>query len=325
MVSLRSLKKVAIVALLVFAGVAQAPAVQAASAKFDAPLKIVVPFSPGALIDIIARIYAEKISAVIGQPIIVENLPGAGGLVGAQRVLRLPADENTMLFVSSSYAVIPAITEKMPYDTLKDFSGISEIASSPTILIVNSQSPYINLQDLISAARRPDAHLTYGSAGISSATDLVGRYFNREAGVRLEHIPYKGVQEGVTEVLAGRVDVSFPPIALALPYIKSGKIRPLAVTSPTRSTLMPELPTVSESGLGNFDYSIWYGVVMSAKTSPDAKQALAKVIAQVSQDPAVNQLLTHQGLIPESRQLGAFDTYIASEMEKFNKLLKANP
>lgn len=324
MVSLRRLK-VAIGALLFFAVFAQAPAVQAAPVKFDAPLKIIVPFSPGALIDIIARIYAEKMSAVIGQPVIVENLPGAGGLVGAQRVLRVPPSENTMLFVSSSYAVIPAITEKMPYDTLKDFSGISEIASSPTLLIVNSQSPYSQLQDLIAAARRPDAHFTYGSAGINSATDLVGRYFNREADVHLEQIPYKGVQEGVTEVLAGRVDVSFPPIALALPYIKSGKIRALAVTSPDRSALMPQLPTVSESGLANFDYSIWYGVVMSAKTSPEIKQALAQVIAQVNEDPAVKELLTRQGLVPENRQLGVFDTHIASEMDKFNKLLKATP
>lgn len=324
MFEFRKLKAV-IAALLFLLGSSQASAASAATVKFDAPLKIVVPFSPGALIDIIARIYAEKISRLVGQPVIVENKPGAGGLVGAQHVLLEPISGNTMFFVSSSYAVIPAITEKMPYDTLKDFSGISEIASSPTLVIVNGKSPYSRLQDLIGAARPPKSHLTYGSAGVNSATDLVGRYFNREAGTHLVQIPYKGVQEGVSEVIAGRVDASFPPIALALPFIQSGQIKALAVTSPKRSALLPGTPTVSESGPANFDYSIWYGVVMNAKTSPAIKQALANVIAQINRDPAVQTVLTRQGLVPESRQLGAFDTYIASEMDIFNKLLKANP
>lgn len=324
MFSIRRLKA-AIGAVLLLVGTAQALAAPATAVKFDAPLKIVVPFSPGALIDIIARIYAEKISKLVGQPVIVENRPGAGGLVGAQHVLLEPVAGNTMLFVSSSYAVIPAITPKMPYDTLKDFSGISEIASSPTLAIVNGKSPYTRLQELIDAARRPGAHITYGSAGVNSATDLVGRYFNREAGIHLTQIPFKGVQEGVSEVMAGRVGVSFPPIALALPYIKSGQLKALAVTSLKRSTLLPDVPTVSESGLANFDYSIWYGVVMSAKTSPAVKQALAHVIAQINRDPAVLDVLTRQGLMPESLQLGAFDHYIAGEMNKFNKLLQANP
>ncbi|MCD0502722.1 tripartite tricarboxylate transporter substrate binding protein [Bordetella petrii] len=286
-------------------------------------MKIIVPFSPGALIDIIARIYAEKMGALLGQPVVVENKPGAGGMVGAQRTLAEPVDKNTMLFVSSSYVVIPAVNDKMPYDTLKDFSGIASIASSPTLVVANSKSPYPGLQELIDAARKPGAHLTYGSAGVNSATDLVGRYFNQRAGIQLEHIPYKGVQEGVAEVAAGRVDVSFPPIALALPFINSGQLKALAVTSPKRSSLLPDTPTVAEIGLGDFDYSIWYGVVMNARTASQVKQKLADIIAKVSQDPAVREQLTRQGLVPENRRLGEFDTYIAREMDKFNKILKA--
>jgi len=312
-----------IAATLCLAGPSQVPAAPA-PVKFDAPLKIIVPFSPGALIDIIARVYAEKLGPLVGQPVVVENKPGAGGMVGAQRTLAEPVDKNTMLFVSSSYVVIPAVNDKMPYDTLKDFSGIASIASSPTLIVVNSKSHYARLQDFVDAARRPGAHLTYGSAGVNSATDLVGRYFNQEARIKLEHIPYKGVQEGVAEVAAGRVDVSFPPIALALPFIKSGQLKALAVTSPKRSALLPDTPTVAEMGLGNFDYSIWYGVVMNARTTPEMKQALAGLIAQVSRDPSVQEQLTRQGLVPENRQLGAFDQYIAREMDKFNKILKAN-
>ncbi len=313
-----------IFAVLFAAGPASAVA-EAAPVKFDTPLKIIVPFSPGALIDIIARIYAEKMGVLLGQPVIVENKPGAGGMVGAQRVLSEPVIKNTMLFVSSSYVAIPAMNDKMPYDALKDFSGISTIAVSPTLVVVNKESPYTRLQDLIDAARRPDANLTYGSAGMYSATDLVGRYFNQEANIHLEHIPYKGVQEGVTEVAAGRIDVSFPPIALALPFMQSGQLRALAVTSPQRSVLLPDTPTVTEGGLDNFDYSIWYGVLMNSKTSPEIKQALAASIAQVSRDPAVQEQLARQGLVPDDRQLEAFDAYIEREMGKFNKILKNNP
>lgn len=290
---------------------------------FKEPLRIVVPFSPGALIDIIARIYAEKMGPILGQPVVVENKPGAGGMVGAQRVLSEPVDRNAMLFVSSSYAVIPSVNEKMPYDTLKDFSGITYIASSPTLVVVNGKSPINSLKELIAKAKEPNSHMNYGSAGVNSATDLVGRYFNQETGTKLEHIPYKGVQEGVSETVAGRIDASFPPIALALPFIQSGQLKALAVTSPKRSASLPDVPTVSEEGIANFDYSIWYGVVMNSKTPDAVKKAISDAIVQINADPAVQEQLSKQGLVPETKVLGEFDQYIAKEMDKFSKILKS--
>lgn len=288
------------------------------------PVKIVVPFSAGALIDIIARIYADKLSARIGQPVIVENKPGAGGMVGTQRVVTEPPEKNTMLFVSSSYAVIPSVTDPMPYDTLKDLSGITLIASSPTLLVVNSQNPISSLPEFVATAKKPASHMNYGSAGVNSATDLVGKYFNQEAKTALEHIPYKGVQEGVTEVAAGRISASFPPIALALPYIESGKIKAIAVTSLKRSELLPDTPTVAEGGIPNFDYSIWYGVVMSSKTAQSVKEKLARELSEINKDPDVQKQLIRQGLVPETKVLGEFDQYIAKEITKFGKIIKSD-
>lgn len=288
------------------------------------PVKAIVPFSPGALIDIIARIYADEMGKRIGQSVVVENRPGAGGMVGTQRLLNEDPGRNPVLFVSSSYAVNPSVQENLPFDTLKDLSGVASIAYSPTLVIVNANSPYNTLQDLIDAAKKPDAYLTYGSAGVNSATDLVGRYFNQEAGIQLEHVPYKGVQEGVSEVLAGRIDVSFPPVALALPYIRDGKLKALAVTSLERSTLLPETPTVDEQGIAGFDYAIWYGVIMNAKTPAPMKAYMAEQIQEINKDPEVSRKLEQQGLVPRTVVLDEFDTYIAQEINKFGKILESN-
>ena len=287
-----------------------------------APITAIVPFSPGALIDIIARIYSETLSKQIGQPVVVENRPGAGGMVGTQRLLSEDVARNTLLFVSSSYAVNPSVQENLPFDTLKDLSGVASIAYSPTLVVVNPKSPYATLQDLIAAAKKKDAYLTYGSAGVNSATDLVGRYFNQEAGIQLEHVPYKGVQEGVAEVVAGRIDVSFAPIALAMPYIRDGRLKAIGITSEHRSDILPDVPTVSEQGVADFDYAIWYGVIMNAKTPEAMKTYMAQQIGAVNDNPDVKRKLEQQGLIGRTMSLDEFDTYIKQEIEKFRKILK---
>ena len=310
-----------------FAGICLAMGGQALAQEaqvIKAPVKVIVPFSPGALIDILARIYAPRLSERIGQPVVVENRPGAGGMVGTQRLLAEPPDKNTMLFVSSSYAVNPSVHKSMPFDTLKDLSGVASIAHTPTLVIVNSARPVNTLRELIESAKQPGAHFNYGSAGVNSATDLVGRYFNQEAGIHLEHIPYKGVQEAAAEVAAGRIDVSFPSIATALPFIKAGQVKPLAVTSPKRSALLPDTPTADEQGVAGFDYSIWYGVIMSAKTEQPVKEYLAKQIAQINQDSEVVKQLESQGLVSQTILLGEFDQYIEKEIGKFGKILKSN-
>ncbi|NGM86465.1 hypothetical protein G5B35_04005 [Parapusillimonas sp. SGNA-6] len=285
------------------------------------PLKIIVPFSAGAMIDNIARTYAEKLSTRLERPVVVENRPGAGGMVGTQRLLVEDPKQNTMLFVSSSYAVNPSVHKNMPFDTLKDLSGVAMIADTPILMVVNPQAGFTSVQDFVEKAKKASAHYNYGSAGVNSATDMAGRYFSHETGAPLEHIPYKAVHEGMMEVVAGRVDTSFPGIAQALPYVKNKQLQALAITGKERSPLAPDVPTIDETVAPGFDYGIWYGVIMNAKTDESVKKELAGHIAEINKDPEVIKWLENQGLSTQTKTLNEFDTFIASEISKYGKIL----
>jgi len=296
----------------------------AAEAYPSKPVRIIVPFSAGALTDVIARIYAEKLGAELGQTFVVENKPGVGGVVASQALLNGPADGYALMFVSSSHAVNPSLQAKLPYDTRKDFAGVALIASSPTVVAVRPDLPARTLQDLIALARKEPGKLNFGSAGAGSATHLVGAYLAGEADIEMTHIPYKGVQEAVAEAMAGRIDVAFPPIALALPQLQAGKIRALAVTGPQRSPLLPDVPTVAESGIKGFDYSIWYGAVAKAGTPRPVLEKLAAAIRKIGKMPDVQKQLNNQGLVADDLQLDTFDRYIDKEIDKLGGIVKAS-
>ncbi|MBU1359568.1 MAG: tripartite tricarboxylate transporter substrate binding protein [Gammaproteobacteria bacterium] len=288
------------------------------------PVRILVPFSAGALTDIIARIYAEKLTQSLGQSVIVENKPGAGGVSASQLLLSLPADGHAMLFVSSAHAANPALKLKLPYDTEKDFSGLALLASSPSLVVVRENHPAKTLGEFVAAAKKDPGAMTYGSAGVGSATHLTGAYFAAEEKVNLLHVPYKGVQEAVNEVMAGRLDTAFPPIALAQSFIKSGRIRALAVTSPERSPSMPDVPTVAELGTPGFESSIWYALVMSSATPKPVMESLAAQMVKVTEMPDVADKLKSQGLIASKLTLGDFDKMISADIKKTAKLVKAS-
>lgn len=295
----------------------------AAAADFPSKtVRIVVPFSAGALTDIIARIYAEKLQPLLGQPVIVENRPGAGGVTASQAVLSQPADGHTLLFVSSAHAANPALRKKLPYDTERDFSGLALLATSPSVIVVPANHPAKTLELLISEGKQNPGKLTYGSAGVSSATHLAGEYFRSAAGLQMAHVPYRGVQEAVTAVAAGQLDLAFPPIALAQPMIQAGRIRALAVTSPERVGVMRDTPTVAEKGYAGFDSSIWYALVASSATPKPAMQQLANNVLRVSAMPDVAEKLRSQGLIQEKRTLAEFDQFISQDMRRVAKLVR---
>jgi tripartite-type tricarboxylate transporter receptor subunit TctC len=308
--------------LAVAAAAAALPLASSAAEAYPArPIKIVVPFSAGALTDIIARLYAEKLSPLLGQPIFVENKPGAGGILASQYVLSQPADGYTLLFVSSAHAANPALRKKLPYDTERDFSGLALLATSPSVIVVPAKYPAATLQQLIHMGKEHPGKLTYGSAGIGSATHLAGEYFRAEAGLAMVHVPYRGVQEAVTAVGQGQLDLAFPPVALAQPMIKAGLVRALAVTSPERVPVMPDTPTVAESGLRGFDSSIWYALVASSQTPRPVLDLLAQKILQVSGMPAVAERLRSQGLVQEKLTLAQFDRFIAQDVGKLAALV----
>lgn len=287
------------------------------------PIKILIPFSPGALTDVIARMYGVELSKKLGVPVVIENIAGAGGVTAGKMLKSMPADGYTLMFVSSGHAVNPGLKKELPFNTQKDFSGVALVASSPALIIVNANSQFKTLGELIEYSKKNPDKLNYGSAGIGSATHLAGEYFLMETNIKLTHIPYKGVQEAVSEVFAQRIDTAFPPIALALPFINDGRIRALANTGARRSNLLPTVPTVSESGYKDFDYRIWYGFVMRSNSPKNIMDKLANEIKLISMNPEIISKFQSQGLESSDLYLDVFDKYIGNEINKFGKIIKA--
>jgi tripartite-type tricarboxylate transporter receptor subunit TctC len=288
------------------------------------PIRIIVPFSAGALTDTLARLYAEDLAKRLGQPVIVDNKPGSGGIPATQAMLGVPADGYTFQMVSSAHAVNPTLFSRLPYDTLKDISGVALVASSPTVAVVNPRLSVKTLSEFIALAKKKPGQLNYGSAGIGSSTHLVAEYLRKEANIDIVHVPYKGVQEAVTEVMAGRIDIAFPPIALALPLMKAGRIVGIAQTGAQRSPLLPDVPTAQEAGLKGFDYSIWYALVAPAKTPRPIMERIAKEVREISALPLVKEKMLDQGLVPRVLTLDEFDKYIRAEVDKQGALVKAS-
>jgi tripartite-type tricarboxylate transporter receptor subunit TctC len=309
----------------IFAILLSAPIFAQSDSKWpSSPIKILIPFSPGALTDIVARMYGVELSKRLNVSVVVENKPGAGGIIAAQNLISSPADGHTMMLVSSGHAANPALKANLPFDTLRDMSGVVLVASSPTVVIVGANSPYKTLSDLIVAAKKQPNFINFGSAGVGSGTHLGGEYVSLETGIKMTHIPYKGVQEAVTEVIAGRLDVAFPPIALALPFIKDGRIRALALTGNKRSDLLPNVPTVAELGYRDFDYRLWYAFISKSGTQAPILARLSNEIKAVTDLPEIQEKMKMQGLEPAHIQLADFDKYIASEIVKLGRIVKAS-
>ena len=304
--------------------VTAAPA-YAQDAKFPSKtVKIIVPFSAGTLTDVVARIYADKLTRQLGQSVIVDNRTGAGGTIGTQAMVTAPADGYTLLFVSSSHAINPALYANLPYDTMRDIAGVAIVASSPCVAVVNPELGAKTLKDFISIAKQRAGKMSFGSAGVGTGTHLVGEYLSSQAQINIVHVPYKGVQDAVLEVMAGRIEMAFPPIALALQQIRAGKIVGLAVTSAERSPMMPDVPTAQEAGLPGFDFNIWYAFVAPAKTPRPIIDQIAREIQQVATLPDVREKMLVQGLMPKSVLSRDLDAYIQTEIDKLGKLVKTS-
>ena len=298
------------------------PAAHAQDSWPTHPIKIVVPFSAGALTDVLARVYADQLTRRLGQPVIVENRPGSGGISAMMTMLNAPPDGYTLQMVSSAHTVNPTLFAKLPYDTLKDVSGVALVASSPTVAVVNPKLGVRTLPEFIKLAKSKPNSINYGSAGIGSSTHLVAEYLRKEAGIQMTHVPYKGVQEAVTEVLAGRIDIAFPPVALALPQLKAGTLVAIAQTGAQRSPMLPDVPTAQESGLKGFDYSIWYALLAPSKTPKPILQRLAKEVKEISATPEIREKLALQGVVPQDLYLDDFDRFIRADVEKQGALVK---
>jgi tripartite-type tricarboxylate transporter receptor subunit TctC len=287
------------------------------------PIKFIVPFTAGSGTDIIARTVGDVMSKNLGQPVIIENKPGAGGTIAAAQVAKGDADGYTILIHSSGHAVNPAIYPNLPYDTVKDFSGITTLASLPNVLVVAPARGWKTQKDLVAAAKAKPGGLNYGSAGTGSATHINAEKFRMQAGIDAVHVPYKGTPEAMTDIIGGRLDWFFAPLASALPLIKDGKMQALAVSTPQRSAALPDVPTTVEAGVPGSDYVFWVGMFVPSRTPPDVVARLNAEAVKALNSPEVKERMSKLGADPYPMSPAEFDNFVKAEVVAVGKVAKA--
>lgn len=287
------------------------------------PITLVVPYPAGGSADILARTVGEQLGARLGQPVVVENKGGAGTAIGARYVAEARPDGYTLLLGTvSSQAINPAMS-RVGYDPVKDFVPVSALASIPFVLVTGPSTPYNNLAELIAAARQKPGSLSYASAGPGTSNHLAGEMLANAAHISLLHVPYRGSAPALADVLAGHVPLMFDLQTTSIPNIKAHALKALAVTSQQRSALLPEVPTVAESGLPGFEVSAWFGLFAPAKLPPPVLARLSNAMTEVMQSPVVRQRLVDMGAEPDKRDAAQFASYVAAEAEKYRSIVKS--
>ena len=286
-------------------------------------IKAIVPAGAGSAVDLIPRTVFEPLSAQLGVPIVVENRAGAGNIIGANAVARSEPDGYTILANSSAHTITPWAFASVPYDTEKDFAAIIPLGNLPTVLIVSAEHGAKSLDELVSKAQAKPGSLNYASVGVATATHLSAERFRVSAGLQGAHIPFRGGPEALTEVIAGRVDFYFCPINTALPLIRDGKLRALAVSTPKRASALPDVPTTLEAGFANSDYTFWVGLFAPAKTPPEVIAKLHATTSEVLRNPALQQKLSALGVEPMPMSPAAFEAYVRNEIASNANLVKA--
>lgn len=287
------------------------------------PITLVVPFTAGSGTDVIARAVAEKLAPLLGAQVVIDNRTGAGGTVGAALVAKAPADGYSVLVHSSGHVVNPALYPKLPYDTLKDFDGITPLASLPNVIVVSPAKGYKDVADLVAKAKAQAGQLNYASAGNGSATHMNAEKFRVVAGVQAQHVPYRGTPEALTETASGRIDWFFAPLVSALPLIQSGRLQALAVSTAQRSPLLPNVPSIAEAGFANAAYTFWVGAFITAKTPKPIVDRLHEGMSKVLAMPDVKDKFEKLGAAAMPMPQAAFEKFLVEETNAAAQLVKA--
>jgi len=285
-------------------------------------ITIVVPFTPGSATDVIARAIGDHMAKDLGQAVVVENRPGAGGTIGSAAVAKAAPDGYTLLVNSNAHAANPALYSKLPYDTLKDFRGVTTLATLPNVLITSGKSSYTTVSSLVEAARKKPGMLNYASAGAGSATHVNAEKFRTQAGIDVIHVPFSGTPPAVTQTVANEVDYMFAPIMATLSHVKSGSLRALAVGSAGRSALLPDVPTTVEAGVPNSDFNFWIGLIAPAKTPDDVVAKLYESASKALATDEVKQRFLTLGAEPYVMKPAEFDGYIKSETVSLGEIIQ---
>ena len=321
-----STRRTTLMALAAWAATAGAGTAWAQAPFPHKTLSLVVPYSPGGPTDAMARTLANAIKPILGQTMIVENKAGAGANIGAEFVARAEADGHTLLFgTSAPLAINVHLYQKINYDPFKSFSPIIQVGYLPNVLVVHPSVPAKNVKELIVYAKANPGKLAFASSGSGASSHLAGVLFNMRAGTDIQHIPYKGTGPALNDLLGGQVAMSFTDVLTALPHIKAGKLRVLGVTSANRSRALPDVPTLMEQGLKDFDASVFFGIVAPSGTPQDVVTKLNAAFAQVLQQPDVKERLAQQGLEPPPQYTPAqLAVYMRSEAAKWREVIKTS-
>ena len=327
----RSLDHIAAVVRRIAAGaimvIAMSPGTHAAdeAAGYPSkPIRVVIGFSAGGVVDVSMRIIGQKLSDTWKQQVIADNRAGAGGIIAAQIVANANADGYTLLSVSASHVIAPALYAKIPYETLKDFAGVAMTVTVPNVLVVSPALGVKSARDLIALAKTKPGQLLYSSGGIGSGTHFSAELLNNLSAINVSHVPFKGIPEALTEAITGRVQFTLSPVSSVLPFVKDGKVLALGVTAATRSVAMPEVPTLAEAGVTGYRWDPWFGVLVPAKTTRAIVRKLNEEISRILVLPDVKDRWNAMGAevaTPMAPQ--EFDRYLAAQVALVAKLAKA--
>lgn len=287
------------------------------------PIRMVVAYAPGGTTDFIARVVAPKLSELLGQTVVVDNRPGAGSILGTDLVAKGTADGYTLLMADTTYGIIPAIYKKLPFDVEKDFAPIAQVMTVPNALVVHPGVPAHTVKELVALARTKPGELTFGSGGVGTPLHMAGEQLKIAAGINMLHVPHKGAAPAMVSLLGGQITMVFPTLTLAVPYIKSGKLRALAVTGPTRAAALPDVPTMSEAGYPAVDATSWFGLVAPAHVPKAILKRVSADTAKVLRMPDVRERIeSQQGQVIGSTP-DAFAKFVADEIASWTRIAKA--
>lgn len=287
------------------------------------PIRVVIPFPPGGPTDILGRIVAQKLSERLGQNIVIDNKPGASGMIGADMVAKSAPDGYTLLVNASLHVINPSLYEKPKYDAIADFAPLSNLADVPLVLVVSAKAPVQNVKELIEWVRSSRDPVNFASSGNATAPHLAGEAFKVAANIeKMQHVPYKGSSPALTDLLGGQVQLMFDSLPSSQPFIKAGTLKALAVTTPRRSSALPNVPTVAESGIPGFNFSTWYGMWAPASTPAAIVDRLSAEIAQITKLPEVREKFTTLGAEPVGNSATEFAAFNRSELTKWARIVK---
>ena len=319
------LRRIAAVAALAAPGVAPPTFAQAAGNAYpNKPLRVIVPFAAGGPSDIFVRTIGPKLTEAWGQPVVIENRGGAGGVIGIELAVRAAPDGYTLLLGASGALVInPAFNSKLPYDSFRDLAPITLVVVNPQLLVFHPSLAANSVQELIQVAKAKPGQLNYASVGAGSSPHMGMEMLKAMAGVNLTHVPYKGTAPALTDLLGGQVSLMFTSMATVLPQVRAGKLKAIAVGSGKRSPAVPEIPTVAESGVPGFDYVTWFAFYAPAGTPADIIARLNKETVRILADPQVGKYFSSQGAEPSATTPAGLATFMRTEHERWKKLIKS--